>query len=104
MKHAEKGPFKEEWYPEYNSKQCPYLRIDVMSVAENVFDLIIRIPVSQLKTPIQSAEHRICQWEKINSPFLINRSLERLSCKEINYIKNQGISCKKSEHLQAFSQ
>jgi hypothetical protein len=46
VKDAKKRPFKKEWYPENNGKQCPYFRIDIMSVVNNIFDLIIRIPVS----------------------------------------------------------
>jgi hypothetical protein len=46
VKYAEKRPFKKEWYPEYNGKQCPYLGINVISAANNIFDLIIRVPVS----------------------------------------------------------
>jgi hypothetical protein len=46
VKYAKKRPFKKEWYPEYNGKQCPYLRINVISVAKNILDLILRIPVS----------------------------------------------------------
>jgi hypothetical protein len=46
VNYAKKRAFKKEWYPEYDGKQCPDLRINVIRVAYNVYDLIIRVPVS----------------------------------------------------------
>jgi hypothetical protein len=48
VKDAKKRPFKKEWYPENDGKQRPYFGINVMSVVNDIFDLIVRIPVSQL--------------------------------------------------------